>query len=82
MNLSQKQKNAIIEAQISVPLNVWIFVDTGMHRLGITPEELISTYKDLSASDNVSDNIIIATHFSCADDLENDFTSKNWYVLV
>ena len=73
--VNQKQKNAIIEAQISVPLNVWIFVDTGMHRLGITPEELISTYKDLSASDNVSDNIIIATHFSCADDLENDFTS-------
>ena len=73
--VNQRQKNAILSANLSFPLDVWIFVDTGMHRLGISPIELATTYQELNASNNVTDNIIIATHFSCADDLVNEFTA-------
>jgi alanine racemase len=73
--VNQRQKIAILKADITSPIDVWIFVDTGMHRLGIALEELKSTYEELNSSSNVTDNIVVATHFSCADDLENDFTS-------
>jgi len=73
--VNQEQKRAILDAEPSTPLRVWIFVDTGMHRLGITPDEIASTYREKATSNNVAGDIVIATHFSCADDLENDFTA-------
>jgi len=73
--VSNKQKKAILDAKLTSPLDVWIFVDTGMHRLGIPPEDLLATYKELALSDNVTKDIVLATHFACADDLDNDFTS-------
>lgn len=78
--VNQDQKDAILKARLATslqgsPLNIWIFVDTGMHRLGIQPDELISTYRDLAASANVAGGIVVATHFACADELNNDFTA-------
>jgi alanine racemase len=73
--INQEQKRAILDAEPSTPLRVWIFVDTGMHRLGITPDELASTYREMATSNNVAGDIVVATHFACADDLENDFTA-------
>ena len=73
--VNQEQKRAILNANPSTPLRVWIYVDTGMHRLGISPDELTSTYREMATSANVAGDIIIATHFACADDLNSDFTS-------
>ncbi len=73
--VNQEQKRAILNAKPSTPLSVWICVDTGMHRLGLSPDELTSTYREMAASANVAGDIIIATHFACSDDLNSDFTS-------
>ncbi|MEH6467446.1 MAG: alanine racemase [Porticoccus sp.] len=73
--VNQEQKRAILDADPSTPLRIWICVDTGMHRLGITPDELVSTYREMATSNNVAGDIVVATHFACADDLENDFTA-------
>lgn len=66
-------------------LKVWLKIDTGMNRLGIAPrqfKEALSRLKSLSYVDN---NINFMTHFSCADDLRNDFTAQQisqFYRLV
>jgi len=57
-------------------IKVWLHVDTGMHRLGIQPDEIASSYKELSACPHIQDDIVIATHFACADDLENTFSTE------
>lgn len=73
--VNEEQKRAILNASPSTPLRVWICIDTGMHRLGIAPDELTSTYRELATSNNVVGDIVVATHFACADDLANDFTA-------
>ncbi len=39
---NQQQLDAIINAELEKPLKVWLKVDTGMHRLGINPEQFHS----------------------------------------
>lgn len=73
---NQPQLDAITNAQLNKPVRVWLKVDTGMHRLGITPDELGNFYQRLKASSNVHDNITIATHFACADELDDPATQQ------
>ena len=51
-------------------LNIWFKIDTGMHRLGFLPEEVISAYKDLDNTLGIK-NINLMTHFACADDAKS-----------
>ena len=77
--VNHEQKKALIDCQLdksNQQLKVWLCVDTGMHRLGIQPNEIASSYKELAACEHIHNDIVIATHFACADDLENDFTSE------
>jgi len=60
----------------SSPLKVWLKIDTGMNRLGIAPSEFKEVLSRLKAIDYVDSDINFMTHFSCADDLTNDFTAK------
>ena len=73
---NHNQLQAILSAHLSNPISVWLKLDTGMHRLGFKPEDLQHIYKQLSDSTNVADDIVLATHFACADDLESDFTDR------
>ncbi|MGB1157948.1 MAG: alanine racemase [Porticoccaceae bacterium] len=73
---NHQQVAAIIEAQLETPVNVWIKVDTGMHRLGFTPEQTPSVFQQLQASANVDKTLVIATHFAWADNRESEFTAQ------
>lgn len=55
-------------------LKVWLKIDTGMNRLGIAPNQFDEALTRLKSIDYVDDDINFMTHFSCADDLNNDFT--------
>lgn len=57
------------------PINVWLKIDSGMHRLGILPPEVESTYAKLKASKNIN-NIILMTHFAHADNIDGEHTIK------
>lgn len=71
---SRRQIDAIVNATLPAPITVWLKVDTGMHRLGIQPEDFLPLYQRLKASANVTGDIVVATHFASADELENPFT--------
>ena len=54
-----------------------IKIDSGMHRLGFQPERAEFLFKSLSAHSQVNpDNLIMMTHFSSADELDNNCTKK------
>ena len=73
---NHQQKQAIIDADLALPLTVWLGVDTGMHRLGFHPDEINEVYKTLNSSRNVSQPIVVTSHFACADDLNSQATFK------
>lgn len=70
----ENQLRAIETGQLGARLSVWLKVDTGMHRLGIEPEQFETFYQRLKACDNVDPNIKLMTHFSCADDVNSTQT--------
>jgi alanine racemase len=72
---SQTQLDWLLAAKPIRPLNVWLKVDTGMHRLGFTPQELTGVHARLSASPNV-DEIVLMSHFACADETRNPATGR------
>lgn len=56
------------------PSNIWIKLDTGMHRLGIDPTDLESVVTQLRAGAGQDLSIHLMTHFACADETNNSFT--------
>ncbi|MEJ2041903.1 MAG: alanine racemase [Reinekea sp.] len=53
------------------PLQVWVKIDTGMHRLGFTAEQCKSLWQTLGQIPQVR-MIGAMTHFASADDMEQD----------
>ncbi|NNM58368.1 MAG: alanine racemase [Legionellales bacterium] len=71
-----EQVQALVAARLTSPIRVWLKLDSGMHRLGLTPENFLAAYTALQASKNVDDSIILTTHFACSDELDNPATPK------
>lgn len=63
------------KAKVNEPFNVWLKVNTGMHRLGVDPAEFAALHKRLSASPSVKKPIGIMTHFAEADAINSEATS-------
>lgn len=68
------QVDAILQAPVSKRLNVWLKIDTGMHRVGLDPEQVQTYYQQLLESPKVSKDMVFATHFASADETRNNFT--------
>ncbi len=62
-------------AKPSQQLNVWIKIDTGMHRLGFAPDELSSVLSRIKAIPHVAD-IVLMSHFARADETASDATER------
>lgn len=58
-----------------VPTNIWLKLDTGMHRLGFEPANLKGVVEKVQAREEALD-IHLMTHFACADETRNDFTQQ------
>lgn len=71
---NEQQLDDIVKAKLNRPLKVWLKVDTGMHRLGVNPEEFSKFYDQLKQSDNIQNAIVLMSHLACADDVSNDKT--------
>ncbi len=53
-------------------LCVWLKVDTGMHRLGLPPEQVSDAVRALRASKHIDEEIVLASHFACADQCDQE----------
>lgn len=63
------------KAKIYFPINIWLKIDTGMHRLGIHPEQVdhfVERLKNCALVNSIS----FVSHFSRADELDCGYTEK------
>lgn len=65
----QEQIDALAKSNLSSPVSVWLKVDTGMHRLGFSPEQAAKAYADLASLKQVS-HVTVMTHLANADNAE------------
>ena len=75
------QVEMLEKAALSSPIKVWMKIDSGMHRLGFTPEEFQGIYDRLMKCQNVAKPINLISHFSCADEPKNNYTQKQLAVF-
>ncbi len=59
---------------------IWLKVDSGMHRLGFMPNDVLLAYQALNQLHCVQE-IILTSHFACADDLASPQTPQQLAVL-
>ncbi len=55
-------------------LSIWLKIDTGMGRLGISPAMVRATVERLRTCSSVADDLRLMTHLACADDLADNTT--------
>jgi len=72
----EQQLAELEEAELETPINVWLKMDTGMHRLGIRPDQCKQAISRLKHNPNVVQPARLMTHFSCADEIDNPATQK------
>jgi len=72
---NRKQLDAVKNAKLSQPVTVLLKMDSGMHRLGFSPEEYADRFNELKALPQVKD-VILMTHFTSADDMSSPMTKK------
>ncbi|WON76620.1 alanine racemase [Serratia sp. UGAL515B_01] len=73
---SIEQLESLEQGELAHPLRVWMKLDTGMHRLGVRPEQAEAFYQRLCACPNVAQPVNIMSHFSRADEPQVDTTEK------
>ena len=69
------QLDAIEQTTVGKPLNIWLKMDSGMHRVGVHPADYESAYKRLLASGKVA-KVVLMTHFARADELGSARTDE------
>lgn len=62
-------------------ISVWLLIDTGMHRLGVMPEEVSFIYRKLNMLSQVIKPIGVMTHFASADN-DFQFTQKQYELFM
>lgn len=67
------QLNYILNHTFSPALMVWLKIDSGMHRLGISPDNALLFYRQLKDSNSVA-NVVLTTHLASADSLDLGYT--------
>lgn len=69
------QIDAIERARPARPLTVWLKLDSGMHRLGLAPQEYRVCLRRLQALPQVGE-VVAMTHFARADELDSPRTDE------
>lgn len=70
------QIEALESVTLPMPVSVWLKVDTGMHRLGLAPEQVMDAWKRLYACRGALPPVGLMTHFACADTRNSAATAR------
>lgn len=68
-----EQVEALLAADLPRPLNVWLKLDSGMHRLGFSAEVIRELFPRLRGAAQVAELNLIS-HFACADERGHSMT--------
>ncbi|MCD5992123.1 alanine racemase [Pseudomonas sp. CDFA 602] len=67
---SMWQLEALEKAAMAKPVTVWLKLDTGMHRVGLHPQDYRIAYQRLLATGKVT-KVVLMSHFARADELDS-----------
>jgi len=70
---NSEQVDMLLTYKAQQPLDIWMKIDSGMHRLGFSPNVFLREYARVK-NHALINKIVLATHFSCADNPENPYT--------
>ena len=73
-----EQLEILERASIPQPLDVWLKVDTGMHRLGIEPSQVRDFHTRLMDCANVTGEVRLMSHYASADDPDNSLNRRQF----
>ena len=73
---SDWQVELLETARLPRPLRVWLKLDTGMHRLGMLPDEFHALRDRVQSCPSVAQPLPIMSHLANADDLGDGFTTR------
>lgn len=69
------QVDILLAAKLTKPLHIWLKMDSGMHRVGLSASEHIRAYASLNGHKNVA-KIVLMSHFANADNLKSPHTKE------
>jgi alanine racemase len=72
---SEQQLAQLLAASLSRPLNTWLKLDSGMHRLGLDEAALRACHGRLQGAAQVAE-INLLSHFACADERGHELTER------
>ncbi|EAR62338.1 alanine racemase [Neptuniibacter caesariensis] len=72
---SLAQIDIIAAAKIDTPIKIWLKMDSGMHRLGVAPDDYQEAYQRLNDLTQVKE-VVLMTHFSSADEPDLAVTAE------
>jgi alanine racemase len=70
---AQWQIEILLAAKLAKPLQIWLKMDSGMHRVGLSPNDYQQALMRLAGHVNVA-NIVAMSHFANADNLKSEHT--------
>jgi alanine racemase len=72
---SLDQIDIIANATLTKPITIWLKMDSGMHRLGVAPQDYKAAFEKLMALPQVAD-VVLMSHFSSADEPDLKVTAE------
>jgi alanine racemase len=73
---NEDQLRQLEQVVIDKPLNTWVKIDTGMHRLGFPVENISKVLNRISNCANIKKPIILMTHLATANEQDNPLTQQ------
>ncbi len=71
---SEEQLRLLESSQLPQAADIWLKIDTGMHRLGFSPDVAYAVWRRLKACDAVAETIRLMTHFANSDQRDDPTT--------
>jgi alanine racemase len=68
------QLEALARYTPAAPLHVWLKLDSGMHRLGLSPADFARALQQLSDDPKIG-SVVAMSHLARADELDSDFSN-------
>lgn len=78
---SHWQIEALEQAAPARPLRIWLKLDSGMHRVGLSPADYRAAWQRLAALPQV-ESLVAMTHFARADELDSDRTAQQAHAFA
>lgn len=71
-----QQLQWVLANPLDTTIKVWVKVDTGMHRLGLSPHEVADVLRCLQDCPWVDNEIGLMTHLACGDEVDNPYNDQ------